>query len=121
MNRCLTSSFPNNAIRPCSESRNLQPLSRAKDANAALRRHGVYEQLPISTSASAENPSMPVHLAPEEQFDPDSFIKYTRVIGRAYRCQAMELVTLSRLFLEDLQAPQHDVTCDLLFSVLLQK
>ena len=64
---------------------------------------------------------MPVHLAPEEQFDPDSFIKYTRVIGRAYRCQAMELVTLSRLFLEDLQAPQHDVTCDLLFSVLLQK
>lgn len=58
---------------------------------------------------------MPVHLAPEEQFDPDSFVKYTRVIGTAYRCQVTEPVILSRLFLEDSQAPQHDVTCDVLF------
>lgn len=66
---------------------------------------------------------MPVHLAPEEQFDPYNFIKYTRVTGGAYRCQAMELVKLpvSRIFLEDLQATQHDMTCDLLFWALLQK
>ena len=46
-------------------------------------------QLAISNLASAEVVDA-THLAPEEQFDPSSFVKYTRVIGRAYQCQAVE-------------------------------
>ena len=65
---------------------------------------------------------MPLHLALDDQFDPYSFVKYIRVIGRAYQRQAIELITLSRLFLEYLQSPELDVTCDkLLFSLLLHK
>jgi hypothetical protein len=39
-------------------------------------------------------------LALEEQFDPYSFVKYVKVIGRAYQRQAIELVMICRLFVE---------------------
>jgi hypothetical protein len=52
---------------------------------------------------------MPLHLALEEQFDPYSFVKYIRVIGRAYQRQAIELVTICRLFVEaSPEDDQHD-------------
>ena len=38
---------------------------------------------------------MIVHLASEEQFDPYSFVKYIRIIGRAYQRQAIELVMIA--------------------------
>lgn len=44
-----------------------------------------------------------------ESFDPDSFVKYLRLIGRAYQRQAVELVVICRLFLEVCpQDDQHD-------------
>jgi hypothetical protein len=52
---------------------------------------------------------MPAHLALEEQFDPYSFVKYIRVIGRAYQRRAIELVKTCRLFVEaSPQEDQHD-------------
>ena len=54
---------------------------------------------------------MPVQLALEEQFDPYSFVKYIRVIGRAYQRQAIELVMICRLFVEvSPQEDQYDAT-----------
>ena len=49
---------------------------------------------------------MPVHLALEDQFNPYSFIKYIKFIGRAYQRQAIELVMICRLFVE--VSPQED-------------
>ena len=52
---------------------------------------------------------MPTHLALEEQFDPFSFVKYVKVIGRGYQRQAIELVMICRLFVEiSPQGDQHD-------------
>ena len=54
---------------------------------------------------------MPLRLAIEEKFDPFSFVKYIRVIGRAYQRQAIELVTICRLFVEvSPQDDEHDAT-----------
>ena len=65
---------------------------------------------------------MSIHLAKEERFDPYRFVKYIRVIGRAYQRQAIELIMISRLFLEYLQPFELDVTCDKpLFSLLFHK
>ena len=52
---------------------------------------------------------MPAHLALEEQFDPYSFVKYIKAIGRAYQRQAIELVTICRIFVEvSPEEDQHD-------------
>lgn len=54
---------------------------------------------------------MPLRLAIEEKFDPFSFVKYIRLIGRAYQRQAIELVTICRLFVEvSPQDDEHDAT-----------
>lgn len=49
---------------------------------------------------------MPLHLALEERFDPYSFVKYIKAIGRAYQRQAIELVSICRLFVES--SPEND-------------
>ena len=67
-------------------------------------------QFPPPTCPTKVISPMQAHLTLKEQSDdPYSFVKYTRVIGKAYQCQAMELVKLSRLFLAALQVPQNDV------------
>ncbi|KAI0251689.1 hypothetical protein BJV78DRAFT_418061 [Lactifluus subvellereus] len=54
---------------------------------------------------------MRVRHAAEERFDPLSFKRYFRNIGRAYQRQAIELVNICRFFVEaSSQELQHDAT-----------